>query len=168
MNPRLSPVRPLLAAIAFAVVLPSFTGCGEKQRREEWARLRSRYHSPPLTLPDFEQRIDNYSRFAAQHAGTQEAKEAEFEILHLQRLEIVARAQELSAVEKEVRSLLAAGQVKAAQDCLGHGSFRPRESPDYDPLRKEIEEGRRVRDQQVQDEVDKATKEQQRKDTPGK
>jgi len=130
--------------MAFAVVCCgaeylSLSGCGAKHRSEDWDRLRARYSSTPATQSDFEQRIMNFSRFASEYPGTAEALAAEQEIRHLRVLETAAKANEFGAIEAHARKLLAEGMYLSARDCLERASFWPPTSPEFDPLRQEIE-----------------------------
>ncbi|MEK7469839.1 MAG: protein kinase [Planctomycetota bacterium] len=108
------------------------------ERAEEWSRLQARYKTSPATQPDFEQRRDNFTRFANTYPGTAEALEAGDMVRQLASLEVVKKDGELDAIKKEVDTLLSQQQFKAALDALGHGSFWKRDDPAVQAFRPRI------------------------------
>ncbi|KAF0244457.1 MAG: serine/threonine protein kinase [Planctomycetota bacterium] len=105
-----------------------------RDREEIWATLQGRYKISPKTQQDFEQRRENFTRFANTYPGTPEAMDAESLVVNLRKLEIIEKDNELQTIKKQVATDIANHQFKAARDALSRYSFWKKDDPELQAL----------------------------------
>jgi hypothetical protein len=126
-------------------VLLLAAGCGARKRAEHWEAVKRRTSMVPMTKSDFEVNKSLLQNFIDEYPESDEAQQANAQLIVVGALESIASDRELKEVTKEAEQALAGGRIDDAERALSHGTFRDPASPDYAGLRERIRQAREAK-----------------------